>query len=297
MEQDSGVIASEVIYPILWLPKNCTTLETECESTENVFIDLNISSVDTEGNNMSIYSGYCNVKLLDNYDFISKPDNIESIDINQVPIVLDETPPDSSFHQSQVWIDPETSPNVYNHYEAVEALENYPMKLQTKTGRITVQKRSTLITQNVYNYEESVHFSPAEEYEHKKFKKTHMNEQNSRRLSIDQCNNFNIYEDDEFECGVFLSQLSEEIINENENRVKEERKFSAAQSHNDALKQLMSQEVQSFSKQTKTILFFGEDQRHGETIQKIGVNDPTVKCNVTQFHGEQECGKFISNLF
>ncbi|KAG6462037.1 zinc finger protein 678 [Manduca sexta] len=250
-------------YPVLLLPKRCTSLETNCEVTDNVYIDLNITSPDTEGNETCIYSGFCNVKLVDSYNV-----NLEHNDdiVHDSPPMKDnQTFP--TYNQSQVWIDPVRSPYVYNHYDG-KMQERYSIRQETHTGNIRVEQHNTYITQNVYNCTENVQISP--DFEHKKFRK-HNNSQ-----SPDQ--NYNLYEEDEFECGVFLSQLSEEIINEKENRAREERRFIGLQSENNALKQLMSSDIQSVTKQRKTILFLGHDSQSGQTIQNISMNDPSLEC-------------------
>ncbi|CAG9135537.1 unnamed protein product [Plutella xylostella] len=285
-QEDSIPMDSQVLYPVLLIPKRCTALETECEATENVFIDLNITSADTDGNEMCIYSGFCNVKLIDSYDVNIQPapeisDPMDyAIDNSQLPIIIADSQGSIDYNQNQVWIDPDRCPNVYNHYDSTESQEHYAVHTEThstKTSRITVEKHCTYITQNVYNYGESIRYSPIEsEYEHKKFKKLHSNEQ-TQNNSLE--NNMNLFEDDEYQCGVFLSQLPEEIMNEKENKVREEMKFCEMQSENDALKQLMSPDIQSLSKQTKTILFLGHDSHRGQTIQKIAVNDPMLECN------------------
>ncbi|XP_050344219.1 zinc finger protein 528-like [Nymphalis io] len=281
MEEEIYITDSEGLYPVLLIPKKCTTLETNCEATDNVFIDVNITSPDTEGNETCIYSGFCNVKLIDNYDVnINEADSnghsSDNNDTNPAPVVVTEAGNQGSYppySQSQVWIDPARSPYVYNSYDSVESQEHYSVYHQSHSSHITVEQHNTYITQNVYNYKESINYSPVEEFEHKKFRKVQVNESGQPALG-DQ----NLYEDDEFECGVFLSQLPEEIMNEKENKAREELKYIGIQSENDALKQLMSSDIQSLSKQQKTILYLGHDSHYGQTIQKIAVNDPSLEC-------------------
>ncbi|XP_053608831.1 zinc finger protein 431-like isoform X2 [Plodia interpunctella] len=285
MDQGKILMESDAVYPVLLIPKQCTTLETNCDATDNVFIEVNITSPDTEGNEMCIYSGFCNVKLIDSYDVhqldattdseVSYVDNIEQIPlISNDPSTQVALPP---YNQSQVWIDPARSPYVYNQFDAIETQEYSVQCHQTHTNHITVEQHNTYITQNVYNYKESINYASVEDFEHKKFRKIHMNETSTQHNA--ESNNLNLYEEDEFECGVFLSQLPEEIMNEKENRDREERKFIGLQSENGALKQLMSTDIQSASKQRKTILFLGHDSHCGQTIQKIAVNDPTLECS------------------
>lgn len=263
----------EVLYPVLLIPKRCTTLETSCEVTDNVFIDLNITSPDTEGNEMCIYSGFCNVKLIDSYDV-----NVHQVETpsetyeNEAAVETGNQIAYPPYNQSQVWIDPVRSPYVYNQYDATETQE-YSIS-RTRSGHITVEQHNTYITQNVYNYKESIHYSPGEDFEHKKFRKIQPIENPQETAN----SNLNLYEEDEFECGVFLSHLPEEIMNEKESKAREERKYIGIQSENGALKQLMSSDIQSVSKQRKTILFLGHDSHCGQTIQKIAVNDPSLVC-------------------
>lgn len=270
-----------MLYPVLLIPKKCTALETTCEVTDDVFIDLSITSADTDGNEMCLYSGFCNIKLIDSYDVnIREASTSSAPDTNEMdPIqVVGETSGQSSYppySQSQVWIDPARSPFVYNNYDTPESQGRYSVYHQTHSSHITVEQHNTYITQNVYNYSEPIHYSPAEEFEHKKFRKIQTGDTNPQN-STGEPNN--PYEDDEFECGVFLSQLSEEIINEKEARAREELRYIGLQSENDALKQLMSSDIQSMSKQQKTILFLGHDSHFGQTIQKIAVNDPSLEC-------------------
>ncbi|CAG5043405.1 unnamed protein product [Parnassius apollo] len=281
MEQEKFATNTEVLYPVLLIPKKCTTLETTCEATDDVFIELSITSADIEGNEMCLYSGFCNVKLIDSYDVnvheVDSNSMADSNDSDQIQIVA-ETSNQNSYPQdtqSQVWIDPMRSPYVYNNYDERESKDKFSVyRHQTGSGHITVEQHNTYITQNVYNYSEPNHYSSAAEFEHKKFRKVQTNDTYQQKNSEPN----NAYEDDEFECGVFLSQLSEEIINENETRAREEFRYVDLQSENDALKQLMSSDIQSLSKQHKTILFLGHDSQSGQTIQKIAVNDPFLEC-------------------
>ncbi|XP_041981407.1 zinc finger protein 845-like [Aricia agestis] len=244
---------TDMMYPVIFIPKNCTNLQTECEATDNVFIDLNITSLDTEGNEMSIYNGFCNVKLVDSYDV-----NVQEVDSTQ-PDSLDISSeiqiPNSSYNQSQVWIDPARSPYVYNNYEGVaqEHIHN---------SRITVEQHNTYITQNVYNYTEINDYS--DQFEHKKFRK------------VQELNQIDLYKDDEIECEQL--ECTEIVEEEIEDPVKD----------NDALKQLMSTEIQPVSKQQKTILYVGDDSQYGQTIQNIAINDPNVECV-----GNVEDGEYV----
>lgn len=278
MEEEIFITDAEGLYPVLLIPKKCTTLETNCEATDNVFIVVNITSPDTEGNEMCIYSGFCNIKLIDNYDvnLIEADTNSQSFDNNDngTAVAVSEATNQTytPYSQSQVWIDPARSPYVYNNYDTVESQERLSVNHQAHSSHITVEQHNTYITQNVFNYKESIQYSPVDDIENKKFKKMQSNDPG--QPSIDQ----NLYENDEFECGVFLSQLPEEIMHEKENKAREELKYIGIQSENDALKQLMSSDIQSLCKQQKTILYLGHDSHYGQTIQNIAVDDPSLEC-------------------
>lgn len=300
MDQENTAKDSDVLYPILFIPKKCTNLETNCEVTDNVFIDLNITSPDTEGNETVIYSGYCNIKLIDSYDVniqnMKSPSELctEYID-DQIPVIIaDQT--QQAYNQSQVWIDPARSPYVYNRYEAAESQGCYSVCHQTHTSHITVEQHNTYITKNVYNYKDAVHYSPHDDYDQRQLRKQDAIQQNSSSDTT-------AYEEDELQCGLFLSQLPEEIMNEKQIKAREEQKYVGLQSQNDALKQLMSTDIQSVSKQRKTILFLGHDSQCGQTIQQIAYNDPALECSGDPAEGVNEVviGKFfintIQNLF
>uniref|UniRef100_A0A2A4JW29 C2H2-type domain-containing protein n=1 Tax=Heliothis virescens TaxID=7102 RepID=A0A2A4JW29_HELVI len=260
-------------YPILFIPKVCTPLETNCEMSENVFIHVNISSPDTEGNDTVIYKGFCNVKVVDGNDInirYSSPSNSSGNDNNNnLPVILAEANQISypAYNDSQVWIDPMRSPYVYNRCESPPQ-ETYTIH-ESHDNHITIEQHNTYVTQNVYSFNEAIRYSPVID-EPKVVKKTQENVQTSE--------GYNIYGEDEFECGVFLSQLSEEIIHDKEMRSRDERKFVGLKTDNEALKQLMSSDIQSVSRQQKTILFLGHDSESGQTVQNIAINDPSVEC-------------------
>lgn len=289
MESGNCNMSVDCPYPLIFIPKICTPLETNCKVSENVFIHLNISSPDTDGNDTAIYNGLCNVKVIDNIDINIRYDT-QSCETNneQIPVILAETNQIMcpAYNDSQVWIDPVRSPFVYNRCETP------PLEYTITEGpdnHITIEQHNTYITQNVYNYNEAVCYSPVSD-EQKAVKKVTEPVQNS--------DNYNMYEEDEFECGVFLSQLSEEIINEKETRARDERKFVGLQTDNEALKQLMSTDIQSVSRQQKTILFLGHNSESGQTIQNISINDPTMECSRTgEEKSEVVVGKLHINFF
>lgn len=259
-------------FPVLLIPRSCTKLVTECEATDNVLIDLNITSLDIEGNTICIYSGFCNVKVIDSYDVDiqegdSNSQSSDSLDDN--PVIVSEAGnqvANITYSQSHVWIDPARSPYVYNNYDSLGSQECYAVYHQSN---ITVEQHSTLITQNIYNYKEG---STNEEYEQSKLKKNTLIESD------------HLYKDDD--CNVFLSQL--ENINEKQ-KLKEER--CNTQNDSGALKQLMSSDIQSVSKQQKTIMYLGNDSHYGQTIQNIAINDPSLKCIDNSYDNDFAIGK------
>lgn len=261
---------TELIYPLLCIPKKFTNLETNCEISDNVFIEVNITSPDTEGNETCIYNGFCNIKLVGDYDVQYKPQelNPEEQDNENISITITEKP--NTQYDSQVWIDPTTSPYVYNRYDEAETQE-YSVCTQTRTSRLMFEQHNTYITKNVYNYEEAVCYSSYNEHEDVKLKR-------QESCQPVRSSDLNMYEKDEFECGVFLSHLPEEIMNEKQNREKEEQKYLNAKSDNGALNQLMSSDIQSMSKQRKTILYLGPEPHNGQTIQQIAYQDAAVGC-------------------
>lgn len=216
MDSGNVVIDSDMAYPILFIPKKCTTLETNCELKDNVYIDVSVTSRDSEGNNTSIYNGFCNIKLVDSYavnvNQVESPDRSTEPDIDQMPIILSEANQSPPYNDSQVWIDPSRSPYVYNHYDP-SVQEQYAIR--ESGGLITVQQHNTYITQNVYSckepdmYYKEIPQSPVKDFECKVDRKVP-----EMGTTAQPETNLNYYEEDEFECGVFLSQLPEEILNE-----------------------------------------------------------------------------------
>lgn len=270
MDLNGPAIETELVHPLLCLPKKFTTLETNCEISDNVFIEVNITSPDTEGNETCIYNGFCNIKLVDDYDVQYKPQgmNPEEQENQNISIIIAEKP--NTPYDSQVWKDPANSPYVYNRYDEAETQE-YSVCTQTRTSRIMFEQHNTYVRKNVYNYKEAVRYSSYDEVEDIK-----MNRQENCQPV--RSSDLNMYEEDEFECGVFLSHLPEEIMNEKQNRDMEERKYVNVQSDNGALNQLMSSDIQSVSKQRKTILYLGPEPHSGQTIQQIAYHDPAVGC-------------------
>ncbi|KOB74752.1 putative ZNF91L, partial [Operophtera brumata] len=292
MDSGNVVIDSEMAYPILFIPKKCTTLETNCELTDNVYIDVNITSPDTEGNDTSIYSGFCNIKLVDSYDVnlnqVESPDSSTGEpDLEQMPVILSDPNQYQPYNQSRVWIDPSRSPYVYNDYEPANQ-EQY--SIRESAGLITVEQHNTYITQNVYNCKESNDLSHKEatqqsyvkDYEYKRYKKV---QETVATAPMDT--NMSYYEEDEFECGVYLSQPASRqrktimFLGHDSNSGQTIQNIS----YNDpfvtfnALKQLMSSDMQPASKQRKTIMFLGHDSNSGQTMQNISYNDPFVTFN------------------
>lgn len=86
-----------------------------------------------------------------------------------------------------------------------------------------MQQHHTYITQNVYNckesnvhnYKEASEQSPVKDFEYMRYKKV---QEMGTTAPMDT--NMSYYEEDEFQCGVFLSQLPEEIMNEEQTRAR-----------------------------------------------------------------------------
>lgn len=280
MEKEDVTPDAGMVYPIVFLPKRCTNLETSANISDNVYINMNMTTMDAEGNEMCIYSGFCCVKIVDSCEINvpnePTPETSMSLDddIERMPVVLSEANQLSfpAYNQSGVWIDPSRSPYVYNNYD-VSAQEHFSIH-ETK-GCITVEQHNTYITQNVYNYKETnicnVQELPKDygQIGHKKYRKI------SEATAGQSDPNISYYEDDEFECGVFLSNLPEEIINEKNSK---DRKPIPKIEDKSALRQLMSPDIEPTSKQRKTILYLGENSYSGQTIQNISYKDPMVTC-------------------
>lgn len=285
MHLNDSAMETQKVHPLLCIHKQLTSLETHCDITDNVFIEVNITSPNTEGNETCIYTGFCNIKLVADYDvhYKSQEMGINDQDNQNISIIITEKP--STPCDSQVWIDPANSPYVYNRYDQAEGQE-YSVCTQTNTNRIMYEQRNKYITKNVYNYKEAVRYSAYDENEDLKLRR----QENCPQA---RSSDINMYEDDEFECGVFLSQLPEEIMNEKQNRELEEQKYVNVQSDNGALNQLMSSDIQSVSKQRKTILYLGPEPRNGQTIQQIAYHDPGVGCAglITEVDNEVEICK------
>lgn len=215
MDSGNVVIDSDMSYPILFIPKKCTTLETNCELKDNVYIDVSITSRDSDGNHTSIYSGFCNIKLVDSYGVsVNQVESSDSStdDIDQMPVVLTESNQFPPYNESQVWIDPSRSPYVYNHYDP-SIQEQY--SIRDSGDLITVEQHNTYITQNVYNCKEAemYNFKDAAQSPDKDFDCKVDRKEQEMSTTAQPDINLNYYEEDEFECGVFLSQLPEEIMN------------------------------------------------------------------------------------
>lgn len=271
MDFNGSAMETELVHPLLCIPKKFTNLETNCEISDNVFIEVKITSPDTEGNETCIYNGFCNIKLVGDYDLQYKPSevNAEDQDNQNISIIITEKP--ITEYDSQDWIDPAMDPHMYNRYDEAEKQE-YSICTQTKTSQIMFEHHNTYVTKNIYNYKEAIRYSSYDEVEDTKLKR----QENCHPIrSLD----LNTYEEDEFECGVFLSHLPEEIMNEKQNRDIEEQKYVNVQSDNGALNQLMSSDIQSVSKQRKTILYLGPEPCNGQTIQQIAYHDPAVGCS------------------
>lgn len=271
MDVISPAMESVLLCPLLCIPTKLTPLETYCEIDDNVFIEVKITPVDVEGYVPCIYNGFCNIRLVEEYEVQYQPQemNIEETDGQNKSIIIANK--QSTPYDSQVWIDPARSPYVYNQYDEPEAQE-YSECTQTRTSPIRYEKRNTYITKNGYNDKEADRYSSFDDVEDTNYKQ----QENCQAVkSLD----LNMYDENEFECGVLLSNLPEEIINEKQHRDLEEQKYVNVQSKNGALTQLMSSDIQSVSKQRKTILYLGPEPTNGQTVQQIAYNDPALGCS------------------
>ncbi|XP_034839153.2 zinc finger protein 723-like [Maniola hyperantus] len=264
MDQEEKEIMCEFItemdpdHPILLIPKHLITFETNCAASDRVFINLKITTADTEGNDVNLYSGLCNIKLI-NYS----PDDHNNGEIDcgsNSGNVLSETINDDTI-ESERLIDQTYNPYVSDAYEAEE---NYTI-YQSHNEHITVRQHD--IEKNV-----NVQYSPAMEFEHKKFKQMKMSNEPEPQHAGPSL-------DEHLECGLILSTLSQEIMKADENRARQEMKYVDMPSDNVAVKQLMSSEVQGSRRCQRTILFLGDSSTpNGQTVHYISINDPQAKC-------------------
>lgn len=257
-----------LLQPLLCLPKHLTNLERNCDVSDGIFIAVNITSPDNEGHENCIYNGFCNVKVVENYHVHYKNQEM-GLDVqDNISVVIEEAP--NTPQAPQVWADPGINPYVYNGHDGAEAQE-YSVCTETRTGRVMFQQHDTYITKSVYNYMEAVRYGSFNEVED-----TNLGRRESYAPA--QSMDFSVYEEDEYECGVFMSRMPETIMNQSQNRDLEEQKYANVQSENGALNQLMSSDIQSGSKQRKTILYLGPEPQNGQTIQQIAYHDPAVEC-------------------
>lgn len=269
MSNENCYLNMEGPHPLLVLPKVCTTLETNSELSENMFINLNISSKDAEGSHNVIYNGFCNVKVVEVNDIDVSFNKSNDSSNENMEIILPEanqlTFP--TYSDSEVWIDPSTSPYVYNQCET-PPLISYTITEGTD-DHITIEHHNTYITQNVYNCSDTARYSPISDDQITV---------EEVREAVQNLNSYNMYAEDELECGVILSQLSKEVLHEKETQEMNRKKFEELDTDNNALKQLMSTGIQSVSKQQKIILYLGQDSESAHTIQNISINDPMLEC-------------------
>ncbi|KAJ0176306.1 hypothetical protein K1T71_008480 [Dendrolimus kikuchii] len=247
---------NSISRPILVIP-SYADLGMTCDLTEDVFLDSDTNSSNLKGNSKYVYSRIYDVKFTDGYNITYESSDLSAIDSE---VVIEDSQNDSL---SGIWIDPIESPNASNFYDAANILytENHI------TNNFTLQTHNTYITQNVFKFNDSSNFT----FDDYKVRRVPEPDENVI-IDSESFINFNLYEDDEFECGVFLSQLSEEILNEE--RVKEDRQVL---SENSALKQLIAADRRSI-KQRKAVLLIGDDSNNAHTVHSISVVDPNLEC-------------------
>ncbi|KPJ15679.1 Zinc finger protein 112 [Papilio machaon] len=251
----------EIVYPMLLIPKECVKLHHNAALLDDIILDITITSPNTKGEAISIYTGCCHIKFTDKeYNTPNKStQGLEFINIEDAKSVQDAAV--QSTYPSNVWIDPARSPYIYNNYTA-NGLPPQHFVYNHQANHVTVQQHNTYITQNVYSYPETIHYASSEEYGFE----TLINQNNVTDLT-------HLFDGDELEeCGLLL----EEITCEKEPPILTESIDLGLQSDNNALKQLMSNGIQIPSKPQKTIIFMGPEC--GQTIQKIAVNDPFLMC-------------------
>lgn len=275
MDVNNSAKETDLVYPLLCIPKKFTKVESNSKITDNIFIEVKVTSPDTEGNDHCIYNGFCSIKLVEDYHLQYKPSKVnpEGQNKQNMSIIISEKPTEkpTTAYDSQDWMNPAMNPHMYNQYDEADNQE-YSVCTQTRTSQIMFEHHNTYVTKNIYNCQEAIRYSSYDEVDDTKV----IRQESCYPIrSLD----LSTYEEDEFECGVFLSHLPEEIMNQTQNRDIEEQKYVNVQSDNGALNQLMSSDIQSVSKQRKTILYLGPEPCNGQTIQQIAYHDPAVGCS------------------
>lgn len=150
-------------YPVVIIPKRCTMLETNCDETDNVFIDLNIVFFDPSGDQTVVYSGFCNVKIIDDTD----TDDNESSDQFDSDNVLGEVTladcTDTS-NDSLVIVDLKNTPFLNKDDGTLDVEESIYSVYETHEGYVRVKQHNMAITDNLNNSNDSVQ-SSAEVFE------------------------------------------------------------------------------------------------------------------------------------
>lgn len=254
-------------YPIILIPTDLAKDTNNCDLDEYFLSNVTITARNLPGNASYVYTGLCNFQVVDKYML-----NIEQGDGFTEEELLTDLQDDS------VWIDPVESPNATNHPKENRYIEN------NVTNNYSLQSYNTYITQNVYQCNDTSNFI-FDDCNYKRGSKADKNVADSEIL-----NDLDLYEDDDFECGMFLSQLSEEILNEE--RSKEDRQVL---SENSALKQLIATDKRPV-KQRKTVLLVGDDSNNAHTVHSISLTDPNSKC-LGDLGSEVVIGKFSETTF
>lgn len=244
---------------------------------DKIYLNIRITLPDQDG--VAFYSGCCFIKVeeppkISEVDLPEKDKsnsfNINDLDINQMPIILAEASqsPYPFYNKSRVWIDPSRSPYVYNQYDS---LSHDTYSIHEKANKITVQHHNTYITQNIHNYDHTSAqpHSLDRDLEQKEFITPPISNI-QEELDFDK---------DVSDSDVCLSQIAQQnSVKKSKSLKKRFGKTEVVNGKNEALKQLMSTEIQSTSKQRKTILYSGKDSSSGQTIQNISYSDPKIQC-------------------
>lgn len=254
IENEGGPsIVSSQDLPVLTLPKNSTSFDTSSFSSDEIVINLDITTTDVEGNALNLYKGLCNIKFIDT-------DESESlVPVEDYAIATDNKDDVNDISIDSKWI------NVVDENDiAIDFDESNP---------VTVEHHNTYITQNIINYggESFVQYDQEQQ-------------QDDASRSIQSRDDLN-YED-------FVSGMHEEVvIDDVENE--ESTEVQDYENRDNALKQLLTTNLIGSHKQSKTIVFSGKDFLQGHTIQKISFNDPDLKCRKKRKTKQVQIGEFI----
>lgn len=160
MEEEKSILKeSGKGYPVLIIPKRCTMLETDCDATDNVFIDINITSFDPSGDQAIIYSGYCNVKIIEDTDVDDIETSSDQFDSDNVLGEITVADTSASSNDCSL-VDPMNTPYLNKDHDGVEEEQRFSCTYETHEGCVTVTHHNIAIMNNLYNYSEAVQSSP-----------------------------------------------------------------------------------------------------------------------------------------